>query len=226
MNFLHALLGILKENLAGPWRYLRAVRAHPTARIMPGAWIGRDCRFGRNVAIYRAAALSRSTIGDYSYVGGASSLQNCTVGRFCSIGPGVRIGLGIHPTDRISTYPGFYSALASGATKFYHDPIVEEWRLISIGHDVWIGAGAVLVDGVTVGNGAVIAAGAVVTADVAPYDIVGGAPARVIRTRFPSEMVDFLQGLRWWDKDEAWLRQCAPFFAQPETLRAYIESHK
>ncbi|MRT33049.1 acetyltransferase, partial [Xylella fastidiosa subsp. multiplex] len=57
-------------------------------------------------------------------------------------------------------------------------------KRVVIGHDVWIGHGATILPGVTVGNGAVIGAGAVVSKDVAPYTIVGGVPARLIRERF------------------------------------------
>ncbi|HEX3029888.1 MAG TPA: DapH/DapD/GlmU-related protein [Clostridia bacterium] len=58
-----------------------------------------------------------------------------------------------------------------------------EKRPVEIGDDVWIGARAVLLPGVKVGDGAVIAAGAIVTKEVAPYTIVGGNPARVIKSR-------------------------------------------
>lgn len=54
---------------------------------------------------------------------------------------------------------------------------------VRIGDDVWIGAGAIVLPGVTIGMGAVIAAGAVVTKDVAAYSIVGGVPAKLIGTR-------------------------------------------
>lgn len=54
---------------------------------------------------------------------------------------------------------------------------------ISIGNDVWIGAHAVVLAGVTIGQGAVIAAGAVVNRDVEPYTIVGGVPARHLGER-------------------------------------------
>jgi hypothetical protein len=64
---------------------------------------------------------------------------------------------------------------------------------------VWIGHGAVVMPGVTVGNGAVVGANAVVTRDVAAYAIVAGAPARVLRPRFPDDIARRLAALAWWD---------------------------
>lgn len=54
---------------------------------------------------------------------------------------------------------------------------------IQIADNVWIGANAVIVAGVSVGEGAIIAAGAVVTSDVMPFTVVGGVPAKIIKTR-------------------------------------------
>ena len=68
-----------------------------------------------------------------------------------------------------------------------------------IGHDVWIGHGAIILPGRSIGTGAVVAAGAVVTKDVAPYGIVAGNPARFIRARFPDAIAQRLQRLAWWD---------------------------
>jgi len=56
---------------------------------------------------------------------------------------------------------------------------------VRIGDDVWIGYGASILKGVTIGNGAIVASGAVVNTHVAPFSIVGGVPARVISTRTP-----------------------------------------
>lgn len=219
MKFSRAIRAWLKDIIANHVRYFRAVCIHPSANIMPRAWVGKECNFGKNVTIYSGAILKKSRIGDYSYVGGESILQNCKIGRFTSIGPRVRIGLGVHPTDRVSTFPGFYSSSASGIIKFHHDPEVKEFCLTYVGNDVWIGAEAMIMDGVKVGDGAVIGARAVVTSDVAPYQIVAGVPARVIRSRFSPETIDFLNNLRWWERDENWLLQHAPYFSDPETLR-------
>jgi acetyltransferase-like isoleucine patch superfamily enzyme len=87
----------------------------------------------------------------------------------------------------------------------YADP--EKRYAVVVGNDVWIGTDAILMAGITVGDGAVIAAGAVVTKDVAPYSIVGGVPAKEIKKRFDNEKIESLLSLKWWDKDEKWLRE-------------------
>ena len=115
------------------------------------------------------------------------------MGAFCSLGPEILIGLGIHPLQYVSTYPGFYapdlvswSVRISFMRKKYH---LLKHAPIIIGSDVWIGARAIVRDGVNIGHGAVIGAGALVTKDVAPYSIVGGVPARLIRMRFSDDIV-------------------------------------
>ena len=70
---------------------------------------------------------------------------------------------------------------------------------MTIGHDVWLGSGAMILSGVTIGHGAAVAARAVVTKDVPPYAIVGGNPARVIRARFDAATVAALLDVAWWD---------------------------
>lgn len=82
-----------------------------------------------------------------------------------------------------------------------------------IGSDVWIGANAIILEGLKIGDGAVIGAGAVVTKDVAPYSIVAGVPARLIGQRFSEDIIIGLLKKRWWDapekeiKEKIWLFQ-------------------
>jgi phosphonate metabolism protein (transferase hexapeptide repeat family) len=89
------------------------------------------------------------------------------------------------------------------------------WRRsapVTIGHDVWIGHGVVILPGRSIGTGAVVGAGAIVTKDVAPYTIVVGNPARVVRPRFGERTAARLLALAWWDWDHARLRAALPDF--------------
>ena len=81
-----------------------------------------------------------------------------------------------------------------------------------IGHDVWIGANAIISRGVTIGNGAVVAAGAVVTKDVQPYSVVGGVPAKHIKFRFSPEEIEQLENLKWYEWEDSKLKEFSSCF--------------
>jgi acetyltransferase-like isoleucine patch superfamily enzyme len=162
--------------------------------------------FGQYNTVRKFARLRDVTMGDYSYVSRDTQVYHARIGKFCSIGPQVIIGPGEHPTYYVSTHPMFYSTMAQSNPVIVEQNIFEEFPITHIGHDVWIGAKAILKTGITVGNGAIIAAGAVVAADVAPYSIVGGVPAKHIRYRFEPDEIAKLQGMNWWDKDLTWLK--------------------
>jgi acyl-[acyl carrier protein]--UDP-N-acetylglucosamine O-acyltransferase len=98
-------------------------------------------------------------------------------------------------------------------------------RRVTIGHDVWFGANTVVRSGVSIGDGAVIAAGAVVSRNVAPFAVVGGVPARVLRYRFPAEMIRRLRELRWWDYDLGAVRDAIDY-SDLERATAMLESMK
>lgn len=140
------------------------------------------------------------------------------IGRYCSIADGVRFVFGEHATDGVSTFP-FRARLQLG-------PDHGEARSkgpITLGHDVWVGTNAILLSGVTVGHGAVIAAGAVVTRDVPPYAIVGGVPARVIRSRCTEPQAAALLRIAWWDWSPEKIRQEIPHLQGP--IDAFITRH-
>jgi acetyltransferase-like isoleucine patch superfamily enzyme len=131
------------------------------------------------------------------------------IGAFCSLADSVTILLGgEHQLDKFTTYP------------FGHHPVNEKagWRkevggfsgakgAVTIGNDVWIGLGATIMSGVTVGDGAVIAANAHVFRNVDPYAIVGGNPAATIRPRFDKSVQDLLLELAWWTLPDASIRE-------------------
>lgn len=155
------------------------------------------------------------TPGRYTY--GAEGITVLTwgegaslhVGSFCSIAPNVTVFLGgNHRTDWISMFP---FNLDRDRGNFGHAANVPAGQPytngdVTIGNDVWLGRGATIMSGVTIGHGAVIAANAHVVKDVAPYEIVGGNPARVIRARFEPHVVKLLLELAWWDLPDETLR--------------------
>lgn len=111
------------------------------------------------------------------------------IGNFCSIADKVVFLLSLeHNTSLLSTYP---------FKVYYNNAISETFSKgdIIIDDDVWIGYGATILSGVHIGQGAVVAAGAVVTKDVPPYAIVGGIPAKVIKYRFPTDVINILLNL-------------------------------
>lgn len=185
-------------------------RRRQLASRLPGFWASArsyataDCVFSENNRIYRRTLLRSSKLGKMTYVAEGTSVGFTEIGAFCSIGPNVSLGgLGWHPTDRLSTHPSFYSSRLQAGTTFVknNNGIDNETELqhTKVGNDVWIGAGCIILDGMTIGDGAIIAAGAVVTKDVPPYAIVGGVPAKIIRYRFDINTITALLKWRWWE---------------------------
>ncbi len=134
------------------------------------------------------------------------------IGKFCSIACGAKFLFtsANHALGSLSTYPFpiFFEEWGLDAKD-----IRQAWDKrgdIVIGNDVWIGFEAVILSGVTVGDGAIIGTRTVVTKDVPPYTIVGGAPARPIRRRFEDTVIEKLEALRWWDWDEEAIRRAIP----------------
>lgn len=133
---------------------------------------------------------------------------NTVVGRYCSLASNIkRLGAN-HPTDRFTTSLLTYSQnlsifdayLIEKEETFSCKPTsIPNYEPIIIGNDVWIGQDVSFVStGITVGNGAVVAAGSIVTKDVPPFAIVGGAPARILKYRFDEDVCKELQRLQWW----------------------------
>jgi len=160
---------------------------------------GGTLQFSNFNRLYRNTFLYNVSLGRVTYISGARVVLTA-IGSFCSIGPDALIGgLGKHPTSYLSTHPAFYSnKQQSGISFLRNDQDFEESPQTIVGHDVWVGARSIILDGVTVGDGAVVAANAVVTKDVPPYAIVGGIPAKVIRYRFDESVINQLTEWKWW----------------------------
>jgi acetyltransferase-like isoleucine patch superfamily enzyme len=182
------------------------------------------CEAGAYVRVHDFATLVDCSVGAYSYVQRRTFIYRATIGRFCSIGPDCKIGLGTHPTRGfVSTNPAFFSPEVAGATTFSTRAEFPEHQPIEIGHDVWIGANAIIMDGVRIGTGAIIGAGAVVTKDVPPYAIYAGIPAKLLRFRFSADDIQQLLASEWWSKSDAWLRENHHTFGSVSDLMHAID---
>ena len=156
----------------------------------------RDCELSSNVKICPRCNLIRVKIGRYSYMSVYNTISDTSIGSFCSIGSYCTIGGGVHPLNHVSSSPLFYDKHNIFNTEeFSSEATILKQPQTIIGNDVWVGDMAFIKAGVTVGDGAVIGAHSVVTKDVPPYAIVGGVPAKVIKYRFSSEVVEQLMQL-------------------------------
>ncbi|SHE46778.1 glycosyltransferase 61 family protein [Acidocella aminolytica] len=153
----------------------------------------------------RIGAFSYAVRGFYSQV---------EIGRYTSIGEDVQIGRNDHPTDWLSTSPAFYrkgTDIFSVGTGFLGGQEFSEFvpeipsgkrpatpKVTKIGNDVYIGHGAFIRPGITIGDGAIVAANAVVVKDVPPYAVVAGNPAVIKKYRIPQNQIEPMLALQWW----------------------------
>ncbi len=162
----------------------------------------------------------RMEIGDFTYFGPVEAVEDyagtlapylfplsperLVIGKFCQIAHGVRFitSSANHSMRGFSTYPfDNFRLTAETSTEDIEAMFTAATGKgdTVVGNDVWIGMDAKILPGVTIGDGAIIGAGAVVAADVPPYHIVVGNPARVVKPRFPDTVIRTLVEIRWWD---------------------------
>ena len=141
------------------------------------------------------ANFERNVLYHFPFIG-----DKLVIGKFCALARGVKFIMNgaNHKMSGVSTYPfqifgnGWEKVTpADGELPYKGDTV--------IGNDVWIGYDVLIMPGVTIGDGAIVSSRATVVADVAPYTVVGGNPAKVIKERFPAETVAALQAIAWWD---------------------------
>ncbi|MTH61834.1 type B chloramphenicol O-acetyltransferase [Paracoccus litorisediminis] len=193
----------------------------------------------RGITLDKQVTNPNIVVGRFSYYSGyyhGHSFDDCAryllqdegvdrlvIGSFCSIGSGAAFIMGGnqgHRNDWISTFPFYWMpevpAFAGAANGFLPagDTV--------IGNDVWIGAEAIIMPGVSIGDGAVIGTRAVVTRDVAPYAIFAGNPAKIIRSRFEDRIIGLLLEMRWWDWPEDALVRAMPLLTSGDVERLYV----
>lgn len=168
--------------------------------------------------------LEHVNMGRYSYIEPNGMIQNADILQFVDIARNVRIGATQHPLQRPTTHHFTYRrelySLGEDDHMFFHE---RETKRTMIGNDVWIGHGAVVQAGVSIGDGAVVGSNAVVTKDVPPYAVVGGVPAKIIRYRFPQEHIEKLCSIAWWNWDEETFVQHVDDFHLD--INAFIQKH-
>ncbi len=186
-----------------------------------------ESTFGAYVEIGKGSRVVHTKMGDYSYCDRYADIANAKVGKFANIAAFSRIGATDHPLHTASCHHFLYRS-----NDYWDDADRDEVffshrksRIVHIGNDTWIGAGAMIKPEVTLGDGAVVAAGALVTKDVDPYTIVAGTPARPLRLRQPRHIADRLIALAWWNWSHDKLRLALHDF-RALTADAFLEKYE
>ncbi len=187
----------------------------------------RDTKLGQFTDIAERVVLAECEVADFTYIERHVEAIYTTIGKFCAIAANARLNALNHPMDRISqhkiTYrPNEYFAHAK-IDKAYRE--LRQQSRVTIGHDVWIGHGAIVLPGLSIGHGAVVAAGAVVTKNIEPYAIVAGVPARRIKWRFKKSIRERIIALGWWDWEQEKLR-AAVADMQAMAVEGFLEKYE
>lgn len=131
--------------------------------------------------------LTYCKIGKYTYIRSGAQFNHVVMGNYCSIAADVQIGGMEHPIYEFST-----------SAQLFGDNCVTD-NITYVGNDVWIAAGAIIRQGVTIGHGAVIGANSFVNKDIPPFAVVAGSPAKIIKYRFDDETMSAIEKSEYWN---------------------------
>lgn len=177
------------------------------------------CTFGEACFVSPQAIVlpDQLALGDRSYIAGGAIVRStrlvtgsdCSMNSYSILSGDITMGNGVRIASHASLY-GFNHGYAVTDVPVFRQPLTVKG--IVIGDDVWIGANAVILDGVRIGSHSIVAAGAIVTRDVPAYSIVGGNPARLIRSRLAGETVteDHKEDKVMGEKEPAGGQHCEP----------------
>ncbi|WP_297813223.1 CatB-related O-acetyltransferase [uncultured Helicobacter sp.] len=176
-------------------------------------------------------------VGDFTYISDSDFERHIShhyafngdkliIGKFCQIAAGVEFVMNgaNHQMNAVSTFPfNIFEGWNAPPPTPKNLPLKGDTM---IGNDVWIGQNATILPGVHIGDGAIIGANAVVASDVAPYSIVVGNPARMIKKRFDEELISLLLEFKWWDKSIAEIQSLIPLLTCSDLQRVKGEIKK
>lgn len=164
-----------------------------------------NTRIGKGTRIMQNNIICSSTIGNCTTIGSNNILNNAVIGSFCSIGSNICVLDSRHPMYEpfVSTSPCFYKSsfpmpLIKSDFEFDEKTRNQNGLSVDIGNDVWIGTNVTIIGNIKIGDGVVIGAGSVVTKDVEPYAVIAGNPARKIKERYNSNIIESLLKIQWW----------------------------
>ena len=193
-------------------------------------------RSGSEAVTYVKPTIRRDgiVVGEFTYYAGAGFEERVThhhewngdqliVGKFCQIAAGVEFVMNgaNHQMDAVSTFPFYiFEGWEQEAPPPSEMPLKGD---TVVGNDVWIGQGATILPGVHIGDGAIIGANSVVACDVAPYTIVAGNPAKLIRKRFDDELTALLLKFKWWDKSIEEINSLIPILTSGDLKKVKAE---
>jgi acetyltransferase-like isoleucine patch superfamily enzyme len=161
--------------------YIKSLLRYPIDRIKKNS-IHHSTRISQN------SLISKSKIGIGNYIACNTVIINTSIGNYCSIAPGVQIGGMQHSYWWLSTSPRLSDQCISN-------------KVTTIGNDVWIAAGCIIKQGVTIGDGAVIGAMSFVNTDVPENSIYFGSPAKFYKKRLDDPLFEELKKSNYWNFD-------------------------
>lgn len=211
--------------------YKRNLKFHHKLKYGKRCLVSKSSTFEGYNSLDDDCVLRHTKMGYGSYCGSHCYFLNTNIGRFCSIADNITIAVGNHPVDTfVCNHPAFYSLSKQAGFTYAKKQMFEDIKYIDqanqisveIGDGVWIGSNVTIINNVKIGEGAIIAAGAVVNKDVAPYEIVGGLPAKTIKKRFTDEQIDFLLKYKLYEKDLSFFKNHVDEMTNIET---FIQNH-
>lgn len=185
----------------------------------------KNCKIDKSSKVCSGSQIVNSSMNKYSYVANFCCIIHTEIGSFCSIADNCIIGGSSHPMQWVSTSPAFYNGkniLKKNFSKHHYIATIKT----NIGNDVWIGSNCLIKGGITIGDGAIVGMGSVVTKNIEPYTVVAGNPAKQIKKRFNDDIIERLLQTKWWEFDDASLKEKSKLFLNTERFLEIIETKR